>query len=111
SIESVYHPGPGLSASDIATRLIDAAERTSVFSLMHQDLGEKYRLDPAPIFAPVCGGASYPRTYRLQARILHDAARARSIAIEKLSDDIAAFSRDGKRVLFCFGIPDRTLLA
>src|SRR5690606_18761126 len=97
----------GPPATEIAAQLIDFAAGNRL-DRVGPATG---RLDPAPRFEAVTGADPYPRSDRLQARLLREAAARRGLAVEALNADLTLVSGQGRQHLYCFGIPDTTLQA
>ncbi|MDH4989321.1 YheC/YheD family protein [Aquamicrobium lusatiense] len=101
----------GPPAVRIAAKLIDFVKSGQGHQTPCADLRAPAFLRPAGIYAPAKGCRPFPRSYRLQSRLLRDAAANHGLDIAILSADITRLSGGGDNALFCFGIPHPTLLA
>lgn len=102
----------GPPAVDIPAKLLDFVERRHAAAMKEASHADRQaRVAPAPAYEPLAGGKPFPRNYRLQARLLRDAALLRGLDVEALTPDITTISGHGSKRLFCFGIPDATLQA
>lgn len=101
----------GPPAEGIAVKLLDFIGTSRRFQTPRAKLGGAAHLQPAPMYVPDKDHRPFPRTYRLQSRLLRDAAAQRGLGVEILSPDLTVISNADKKTLFCFGIPHTTLLA
>lgn len=101
----------GPLAVDIPAKLIDFIEKSQGIGIKQKTTHEPdARLAPAAVYDPP-GINTFPRSYRLQSRLLRDAAISRGLSIEVLSPDITMLAKGDNRRLFSFGMPDATLVA
>ena len=99
----------GSPASGIAVHLMDIVD--GIAKKRESAPKEPAVFAPAAVFDPPADAKPFPASYRLQARLLRDAARQRGLTVDELSADITRISGNGVTRIFCFGMSDATLLA
>src|SRR5690606_6631008 len=99
----------GPPASEIASELLDMVVEAAKTRVLAPEMKPVFA--PAPIFTPPADAEPFPASYRLQTRLLRDAARQRGFQVNELSADITRISGRGITRIFCHGMSDETLLA
>lgn len=66
------------------------------------------RIMPAATYTAHCSGVSFARNYSTQMRLLRQAAHARNLGVETVSDELTLLTLDKERVAFFQGMCSRT---
>ncbi|MBI1905171.1 MAG: acylphosphatase [Rhodocyclales bacterium] len=101
----------GRPATEIAAKAMEYVERRASAAALRRQAAPAPSLAPARPYRAACGGASFPRNYGTQIRLLRQAAYARGLRVERVDAETTLVGEDTQRHLLYQGMSDATPVA
>lgn len=101
----------GRPATEIAVKAMDFVEHRARAAAQRRQAAPAPSLAPARLYRAACDGATFPRSYGTQIRLLRQAAHARGLRVERVDAETTLVSDGLQRHLLYQGMSDATPVA